>query len=197
MEIGMMFARAAGDHDLGLAEIQQALRLHEGENAGRAGRDGGDRRAAHAEIDCDLARGHVRRHRRHSERADTRGALLKVDLLAVRDDIDAAAAGVHHDREVVPVRVVNREARVLDRPPGSRHGELREAGGAFRGLHLHVARGVPVFHLGGDAAVLVARVEQRDWLDAGDACGQVRPELGHGVADGSDAPQPGDDGPHH
>src|SRR3989304_3034566 len=50
---------------------------------------------------------------------------------------------------------------------------------------------------GGNLAVLVARVEERDPLDAGDPRGQVRPELTGAVADGRDAPQTGDDSTDH
>jgi hypothetical protein len=39
MEIGMIFASRLRDHDLGLAEIEQALGVHEGEDAGSTGGD--------------------------------------------------------------------------------------------------------------------------------------------------------------
>ena len=89
--------RAAAEHHVRAARLDQAVGLADGHGAGGAGRGGRRQRAAAAVVDRDRARGHVREEPRHevgrqlpARREGRRGADRVAEGADARRDADAA-----------------------------------------------------------------------------------------------------------
>ena len=157
--------RAARDDDVGLAGHDQPAGLQERVVAARAGEGARRDGAVGAQVDGDLARGHVRDRGRHEVRAHVARAAgpQRLDVAlglrharhgAVDDDAQPVAGG----RDV--------DACVRDGLAGRADRELAEARRAPRALGTEQRLGIEPAHLAGDADGESRRVEVRDRADA-------------------------------
>ena len=83
---------AAGDHDVGIVQRDQARCIADGMRAGRARGDHGVIGALELMPDGDLARGEIDQTARNEERADPARALLRQQQRSLGDAIEAADA---------------------------------------------------------------------------------------------------------
>ena len=126
-----------------------------------------------------------------------RGPFVVVDVRAVDDLLDPAAAGVDHDPDPVALLLVHRrevDPGVADRFLAGAHREMDEAAHPAGHLGVHDGRRVEAEDLGGDADLEGRRVEALDRARAGDPGVQVRPVRREVVADRHDGPEAGHDG---
>ena len=184
---------AAGDHDVGLARLDELEGV--ADRVGRRGTGGRDRRARalQAPADRDLAAGGVDHQLGDRERADPRRALLHhhgvlgLELVQPADPRadDHAARLRRQRREVDPGIVDRRDARG--------HGELREPVEVPRFLDPEPGHRVPVVDLAAEMDLELGRVEQRQRPDAAPAGAEGGPEPLQAVAQRRDHPHAGDD----
>ena len=98
--------RAAGEHGVGVAALDQLGRLADRVRAGRAGRDDRVVRAADPERDRDLPARRVDEHAREEERRDAVGAAVAQDVGLLDDPDDAADRRAEDDPDAVRVEAV-------------------------------------------------------------------------------------------
>ena len=140
---------------------------------------------------------HRPRQRRDRERGHEARALLVVDVGAVDDLLDPAAARVHDDADPVALLLGHRrevDARRLDGLLARAHREVDEPAHAAGHLGVHHGRRVVVEHLGGDLHLEPGRVERLDPAGAGHRVAQVRPVGLEVVADRHHGAEAGHDG---
>ena len=193
--------RAARDHHVGVAALDQAEGVAERVVAGGAGGDHGGVRPLGAEAHRDEPGRHVDDEHRDEERRDAVGALLDEHLVRVEERGDAADARADEHAEARAVQPGRVEAGVLDGHDGARHRVLEVRVEPARVLLVDVLQLVEVADLAGDARDelelaarrLGLRVEFRDRADAGLALRQRGPELGDIVAKGRERAHARDD----
>ena len=184
---------AAGDDDVGVAELQVVVRVHDRLGARRAGRYDGARVGTGAEVHADGGGGRVRHEHRDGHRHDPARALLLERVPGVEQGPEAADAGREVDADALGVDPVG-EAGI--RPRLARRDE-RELAGRVEPLGLRALEHLVGTHLrlGGEGhRELVLRdpvLGQR--VRAGVAGQQGGPGLGRGAAERRGRADTGDD----
>ena len=125
-----------------------------------------------------------------------RAAALGDRVVTVDDLLQAAAGGVHRDRDSIALlRRPGREIdpAVLDGLLARGHREVDEAAHPACHLGVHARGRIEALHLGCDADVEVGGIEVGDGSAAADTCLGIGPERRMVVPDGGDGTDAGDD----
>ncbi len=141
---------AAGNHHIGLIALNQVVALDQGIVAAGAGRGGGHDRAARAQLDGDDASDRIGHHVGNEERPHRTRPLFNQAHRAWLHFGDAAAAGVHQNRDAFAVIRGDGEVGVGQGFVGGRHGQLNGARSAARRLAIHELAGVKILHFASD-----------------------------------------------
>ena len=180
---------AAGDHHVGIAVLDQARCRADAVQAGGAGGDDGQVRAAQAELDRQVARDHVDDRGRHEERRDAARAAAVVFFLGRFDHRQTADARTHHDADTIGILLGDFERRILQRLDTCGHAEMDE------GIHMaaflagQVVLDVEVLHFARETGRKWRCVETGDIGDARFARQGAFPRFGNAVTDRGNATQ--------
>src|SRR5690606_29086302 len=186
--------RTAGNHDVGVAVLDDPGGVTDVMRGRRARGDDGEVRALEAVHDRQVARDHVDDAARNEERRDLlRAAVFRDQQRGVLDRMNAADARADHDADARRVFVIDFEARVLDRLHGSGNAVMDERIHAARFLRGDVLLDVEVANLAGKPGREVAGIEMRDRPNAALAGPDVRPGFIDRIADGRNDAETGND----
>jgi hypothetical protein len=182
--------RAAREHGIGVAALDQLCALADRVRSGRAGGDDRVVRALDAQGDRELPARRVDEDVREEVRRDAVGAALAAHLLLVEDPVDAADRGTEDDPHAHRVEAVERGVRHrLSRRAQREDDVALELPDLLRRSHL---RRVEVLDLGCDPDRNVAGIERADPVDSALPGQRSPPRGGRVVADRRDGAEAGD-----
>ena len=185
--------RAAGDHGVGVAALDDAEGVADGVRGGGAGGCGRLVRPLGAVADGDVAGGQVDDRGGDKERRDlARPAVHQVGVLAL-DDVEPADAGADVHADVICDFRCDLQAGVLHGLVRGCQREVDEAAHLTGLLLVHELVGIEVLNLGRKPDGMSGEVEGLNFGHATAAGHQAFPHLGCGVTDPAECAEAGDD----
>lgn len=181
--------RAASDHDICLAFLDDAEGIADAVRARRAGRDDARRRTVELVGDGDLASGEVRDHHRDEERADAVRALVKELLVLSVHRLDTADARADVRADAVTIFLLEIETCILDCQLSRSDSELCIAVHALGLLLVDVVRRLEALDFACNLCTVFRCIETGDLADAVLAFHEAFPECVLADANWGDGPQ--------
>ena len=187
----------SGHHHIGVTIFNDATRLADAMQSGGASRCNGEVRALKAEVNGNMPGDHVDDRSRHEKwRNPSRTARNKVGV-SLFDQRQSADARADHAADAFRLlfiqRIVGLQAGVPHRLNRRRHPVVDE------GIHVpgilgrEIVFDIEPLHFTGESARQRRGIELGDQIDSAAPRQQIRPALGHAVADRTDQAQPGND----
>ena len=153
---------AAADHGVRQTHLDQSEGIADGVRAGGAGCCHGTARSLGADRDRRQARGHVRDHHRHAERAHPGRALVGQHMGLRFHHQQPTHAGADGRADAVSIALIDAQPGGSHGLLGRYHAELAEPIPTLGFLGLDVGGRIEVLHLSGKAAGVRRRIEQGD-----------------------------------
>src|SRR5687767_8736725 len=187
--------RAARDHRIGVAALDDFERVADGMRRRRAGGAGCQVRALGAEPDRHLTGREVDDRRRDEERGDLARATLEQRRVLALDGRESADAGADADADVGRELWRDLKLRVVHRELGGGDGVLNEDVHFLDVFLLDELQRVEILDLRGDLRRVPGDIEPRDAGDTAPARQQRRPVGRRADAERRHQPDAGDDDP--